>query len=89
MQPHIAKPEARPDHREDAMADEEFEVVVSTSQRGRPPKLSDDEIREIKLSTVLSNSELARLYRISEAHVSRIRSGAYVHSPQSQSEQNQ
>ena len=57
---------------------------MPTRQRGRPPKLSEVEIREIKLSTVLSNIQLARLYRISEAHVSRIRSGAYVHSAQSQ-----
>ena len=62
---------------------------MHTRQRGRPPKLSEDEIREIKLSTVLSNIQLARLYRISEAHVSRIRSGAYVHSAQSQIQQNQ
>ena len=74
------------------MADEAFdaEPSMSTPQRGRPPKLSEDEISEIKLSTVLSNAELARLYRISEAHVFlRIRSGAYVHSAQSQNLQNQ
>ena len=45
------------------MADEAFdaEPSMSTPQRGRPPKLSEDEISEIKLSTVLSNAELARL----------------------------
>lgn len=42
--------------------------------RGRPPKLSEDEVREIK-GSVLTVAELARLYQVSEAQVSRIRSG--------------
>jgi predicted FMN-binding regulatory protein PaiB len=43
--------------------------------RGRPPKLSDDEVREIRNSR-LTVTELAGLYKISKAQVSRIRSGS-------------
>jgi hypothetical protein len=42
--------------------------------RGRPPKLSEREVEEIKNSS-LTNIELAGLYKVSEAQISRIRSG--------------
>lgn len=43
--------------------------------RGRPPTLSEDEVREIRNSRSLTVTELAGLYGISKAQVSRIRSG--------------
>ena len=41
--------------------------------RGRPPKLTPEDIEQIKNSRLLTNVELATLYGVTEARISQLR----------------